>query len=101
MGEVKIAEDGEILCKGPNVMQGYYKDPEKQRQLSMAICTGDIGEFDADGFLRQTERKNSLKPLVENALRLSPNQMKQSLFIEQIMVIGEDENACSTYTTGI
>ena len=94
--EVKIAEDGEILCKGPNVMQGYYKDPEKTAETIVDgfLHTGDIGEFDADGFLRITDRKKELfktsggKYIAPQPLE---NQMKQSLFIEQIMVIGEGQ----------
>ena len=94
--EVKIAEDGEILCKGPNVMQGYYKDPEKTAETIVDgyLHTGDIGEIDADGFLRITDRKKELfktsggKYIAPQPLE---NQMKQSLFIEQIMVIGEGQ----------
>ena len=94
--EVKIAEDGEILCKGPNVMQGYYKDPEKTAETIVDgyLHTGDIGEIDGDGFLRITDRKKELfktsggKYIAPQPLE---NQMKQSLFIEQIMVIGEGQ----------
>ena len=94
--EVKIAENGEILIKGPNIMQGYYKDPEKTAEVIKDgyFHSGDKGEIDADGFLKITGRtkemfktsggKYIVPPLLEGAL-------KQSLFIEQIMVIGEGE----------
>lgn len=94
--EIKIAEDGEILCKGPNVMQGYYKDPEKTAETIKDgyLHTGDIGEIDADGFLKITDRKKELFKTSGGkyiAPQLIENQMKQSLFIEQIMVIGEGQ----------
>jgi long-chain acyl-CoA synthetase len=94
--EVKIAEDGEILVKGKNVMQGYFKDPEKTAEVMSGdyFHTGDIGEIDADGFLKITDRKKDMfktsggKYVVPSLLE---NQLKQSRFIEQIMVIGEGE----------
>ena len=94
--EVKIAEDGEILCKGPNVMQGYYKDPEKTAEVMTGdyFHTGDIGVLDSDGFLKITDRKKQLFKTSGGkyiAPQLLENQMKQSLFIEQIMVIGEGQ----------
>ena len=94
--EVKIAEDGEILCKGPNVMIGYYKDEEQTSQALKDgyFHTGDIGEFDSDGFLRITDRKKEMFKTSGGkyvAPQLLENTFKQSLFIEQIMVIGEGE----------
>lgn len=94
--EVKIAEDGEILVKGPNVMQGYYKDPERTSEVMTDdyFHTGDIGEIDNDGFLRITDRKKDMfktsggKYVVPSLLE---NRLKQSRFIEQVMVIGEGE----------
>ena len=94
--EVKIAEDGEILVKGPNVMQGYYKDPDRTAEVMTGdyFHTGDIGEIDKDGFLRITDRKKDMfktsggKYVVPSLLE---NQLKQSRFIEQVMVIGEGE----------
>jgi long-chain acyl-CoA synthetase len=94
--EVKIAEDGEILCKGPNVMMGYYKDEEKTNEVIKDdfFHTGDIGEFDSDGFLRITDRKKEMFKTSGGkyvAPQLLENRCKQSLFIEQIMVVGEGE----------
>ena len=94
--EVKIAEDGEILCKGPNVMMGYYKDEEKTNEVMTDgyFHTGDIGEIDKDGFLKITDRKKEMFKTSGGkyvAPQLIENAMKQSRFIEQIMVIGEGE----------
>ena len=94
--DVKIAEDGEILVKGPNVMQGYYKDPDKTAQVMTGdyFHTGDIGEIDTDGFLRITDRKKEMFKTSGGkyvAPALIENQLKQSRFIEQIMVVGEGE----------
>ncbi len=94
--EVKIADDGEILCKGPNVMMGYYKDETKTAEVMTGdyFHTGDIGELDADGFLKITDRKKEMFKTSGGkyiAPALIEGQMKQSLFIEQIMVIGEGQ----------
>ncbi|MDC0874894.1 long-chain fatty acid--CoA ligase [Flavobacteriaceae bacterium] len=91
---VKIAEDGEILCKGPNVMMGYYKEQEKTAEVMTGdyFHTGDIGEIDANGFLKITDRKKEMFKTSGGkyiAPQVIENQMKQSLFIEQIMVVGE------------
>src|SRR5690606_32081027 len=94
--EVKIAADGEILCKGPNVMLGYYKDPEKTAEaiIDGYFHTGDIGEIDSEGFLKITDRKKEMFKTSGGkyiAPQLIENAMKQSRFIEQIMVIGDGE----------
>ena len=95
--EVKIAEDGEILAKGPSVMMGYYKDEEKTKLVLTEdhyFHTGDIGEIDADGFLKITDRKKEMFKTSGGkyvAPQLLENTMKQSQFIEQIMVVGEGE----------
>jgi long-chain acyl-CoA synthetase len=94
--EIKIAEDGEILCKGPNVMMGYYKDPEKTKEVMSGdyFHTGDIGVIDADGFLRITDRKKEMFKTSGGkyiAPQVIENIMKQSLFIDQIMVMGESQ----------
>ncbi len=94
--EVKIANDGEILIKGPNVMKGYYKDPEKTASVMTGgyFHTGDKGEIDEDGFLKITGRKKEMfktsggKYIVPTLLE---NELKESHFIEQAMVIGEGQ----------
>jgi len=94
--DVKIAEDGEILVKGPNVMLGYYNNPEMTKEVMTGdgyFKTGDIGEFH-DGNLKITDRKKEIfktsggKYIAPQSIE---NDMKQSRFIEQIMVIGESE----------
>ncbi len=94
--EVKIATDGEILVKGPQVMMGYYKDKEKTKEAIKDgyFHTGDIGEIDSEGFLKITDRKKEMFKTSGGkyvAPQLLENAMKQSLFIEQIMVVGEGE----------
>ncbi|WP_228851131.1 AMP-dependent synthetase/ligase [Aegicerativicinus sediminis] len=94
--EVKIAEDGEILVKGPNIMKGYYKDPERTAEVMTGdyFHTGDKGIIDEDGFLKITGRKKEMfktsggKYVIPALLE---NELKQSRFIEQIMVVGEGE----------
>jgi long-chain acyl-CoA synthetase len=93
---VKIAEDGEILCKGPNIMMGYYKDEKLTSEVIIDdyFHTGDIGEIDAEGFLRITDRKKEMFKTSGGkyiAPQLIENTMKQSRFIEQIMVIGDGQ----------
>jgi long-chain acyl-CoA synthetase len=93
---VKIAPDGEILCKGPNVMMGYYKDEKLTNEVIVDgyFHTGDIGEFDSEGFLKITDRKKEMFKTSGGkyiAPQIIENMMKQSRFIEQIMVIGEGQ----------
>ena len=94
--EVKIADDGEILCKGPNVMMGYYKEEAltKEAIVDGYFHTGDIGEIDNEGFLKITDRKKEMFK-TSGGKYISPqlleNVMKQSRFIEQIMVIGDGQ----------
>lgn len=93
---VKIAADGEILVKGPNIMLGYYKDPEKTAEVMTDgyFHTGDIGEISDDGFLKITDRKKEMFKTSGGkyvAPALIENELKQSHFIEQVMVIGESE----------
>lgn len=94
--DVKIAEDGEILVKGPNVMLGYYKDPEKTASVMNDgyFHTGDIGEVSPDNFLKITDRKKEMFKTSGGkyvAPSLLENELKQSRFIEQVMVVGEGE----------
>ena len=94
--EIKIAKDGEILCKGTNVMMGYYKDEELTKQVIIDgyFHTGDIGEIDSEGFLKITDRKKEIFK-TSGGKYIAPqhleNTLKQSLFIEQIMIIGDGE----------
>ena len=98
--EVVIAADGEILCKGPNIMKGYFKDPEQTNQVMEGeyFKTGDIGTLDEEGFLKITDRKKQMFKTSGGkyiAPQVIESQLKQSLFIEQIMVIGEGKNMAS------
>ncbi len=95
--EVKIAEDGEILVRGENVMVGYYKDPEKTREALTEdgwFHTGDIGNVDENKMLSITDRKKEIFKLSGGkyvAPHLIENTFKESQFIENIMVVGENE----------
>lgn len=99
--EVKIAEDGEILTRGPHVMKGYFKDPERTAEAideAGWFHTGDIGEFTGEGHLRITDRKKDLFKLstgkyvmpqpIENRLTTNP-------LIEQTVVVGSGFNYCT------
>ena len=93
--EIAFATDGEIKIKGPNVMLGYYKDPEKTDEVLKEgwFYTGDIGELDSEGFLKITDRKKELFKTSGGkyvAPQLLENAMKASRFIDQIMVVGEN-----------
>ncbi len=94
--DVKIAKTGEILVKGHNVMQGYYKDDAKTAEVMKDgyFHTGDKGEFDIDGFLKITGRTKEMFKTSGGKYVIPPlleGELKQSLFIEQVMVIGENE----------
>ena len=94
--DVKIAENGEILVKGTNVMLGYFKDTEKTKNVIKDgyFYTGDKGEFDKDGFLKITGRTKEMFKTSGGKYVVPPlleGELKQSLFIEQVMVIGEGE----------
>lgn len=91
--EVKIAEDGEILCKGPNIMMGYYKHPEETAAVMEGdwFKTGDIGVMVDGKFLKITDRKKEIFK-TSGGKYVAPvaveNRMKESIYIENIMVIG-------------
>lgn len=95
--EVKIAEDGEILTKGPNVTVGYYKNDAATAEAFDAegyFKTGDIGELSSDGYLRITDRKKEIFKTAGGkyiAPQVIENKMMESVFIAQIMVIGENK----------
>lgn len=93
--EVKIADDGEVLCKGPNVMLGYYRQPDLTKEVMTGdwFHTGDIGVVE-DGFLRITDRKKEMFKTSGGkyiAPQLMENRFKESIYIEQLMVLGEGE----------
>ena len=93
--EVRIAQDGEILCKGPNVMMGYYKAPDLTAEVLRDgwFHTGDIGEI-RDGFLAITDRKKEMFKTSGGkyvAPQVIENVLKESSFIEQCMVIGDGQ----------
>jgi len=99
--QVKIADDGEILCKGPNIMMGYYREPEMTAEVIDSdgwFHTGDIGRIEDGRFLRITDRKKEMFKLSAGKY-ISPqvieNRLKESIFIEQAMVIGENEKFAS------
>lgn len=99
--EVKIADDGEIMTRGPHVMEGYYKNEEQTKEVLTDdgwFKTGDIGKIDDDGNLYITDRKKSMFKLSTGkyvAPQNVENQISGSGFIEQIVVIGYQRKFCS------
>ena len=98
--EVKLEADGEICVKGPSVMMGYYKRPDltKETIINGWLHTGDIGVFEAGKFLKITDRKKELfKTSGGKYVAPQPieNKMKESPFVEQIMIIGAEEKFVS------
>jgi long-chain acyl-CoA synthetase len=92
--EVRIAEDGEILVKGPNVFQGYYKNDEATRETIVNgwLHTGDLGEIDPDGFIRITGRKKDII-ITAGGKNITPanleNEIKQHPLVSQCVVVGD------------
>jgi long-chain acyl-CoA synthetase len=99
--ELKIAEDGEILCKGDCLMLGYYKDEEQTRSVIDEqgwFHTGDVGHLEKGKFLMVTDRKKEIFKLSSGkyvAPQPIENRIKESAFIDQVMVVGEHEKFAS------
>lgn len=95
--EVKFAEDGEILTRGPHVMMGYYKDPEYTREVIDSdgwFHTGDVGTFVGGRYLKITDRKKDIFKLSAGkyvAPQLIENKFRESEYVDQVMVVGENE----------
>jgi len=99
--DIKIAEDGEILARGPNIMKGYYKNEEETKKTIDSegwLYTGDIGEFDEQGFLKITDRKKSLI-VTSGGKNIAPapleNALVSSVYVEQIVAVGDKRNFIS------
>ena len=99
--EVSIAEDGEILMRGPSLMLGYYKAPELTAEVIDKdgwFHTGDIGKIEKGKFLVITDRKKEMFKMSSGkyvAPQVIENKLKESFFIEQAMVVGENEKFVS------
>lgn len=99
--EIKIADDGEILSRGPHIMAGYFNKPEETSKVIDEqgwFSTGDIGELDSEGYLRITDRKKEILVL-SNGKNVAPapieQAIKESPYIEQAIVIGDSKNFVS------
>jgi long-chain acyl-CoA synthetase len=99
--ELKIAEDGEILCKGDCLMKGYYKDEEQSRKVMDEegwFHTGDVGHLEEGKFLMVTDRKKEIFKLSSGkfvAPQPIENRIKESAFVDQVMVVGEHQKFAS------
>jgi len=98
--ELRIAEDGEIVARGPNLMPGYYKKPDETAEAIRDgwFYTGDIGHLDEDGFLVITDRKKDLI-VTAGGKNVAPqgieNLVKQSAYVTEVVVIGDQKPYCS------
>jgi len=102
--EIKIAEDGEIVIRGDNVFMGYFKQPEATAETVVDgwLLTGDVGEFDADGYLKITDRKKDII-VTAGGKNVSPqnieNRLKQYPGISQVVVVGDKRKFLSALVT--
>mgnify|MGYP001476676140 FL=1 len=99
--EIKIADDGEIIARGPNIMLGYYNNQEATDEVMSEdgwFHTGDIGEMDEEGFLKITDRKKNII-ITSQGKNVAPAAMENSLvtsqYIEQIVTLGDKQNFIS------
>ncbi|WP_203338082.1 AMP-dependent synthetase/ligase [Nocardioides limicola] len=104
--EVKIAEDGEVLLRGPHIMDGYHNRPEATEETLDAdgwLHTGDIGELDSDGFLKITDRKKDLFK-TSGGKYIAPSEIESKFkaicpYTSQFLVVGNERNYCVAMVT--